>query len=931
MLVNWFKERFIHTSLFRTHSSEEHNVDIFIKKLCTIYKVNNNSETISVKVQEFYNASLSHKISLLPELYLDLEQVIINSCMERRETKKTLRTYIETNFPLVLKYTNFNLIFKPFKEQEKLLCGLFQMTLLNKFSEIGHSYNHPAFSEIKSKLEPFCKQECFTTLYNPEKFNALSLKIYQSALIVFGTTDTTTMYLEVYQYFFKSYFLLDSFTSLLQVIPKEIFGTNLINLPSKPDMLRMLQNQLVSIEEVNDQLNDKIQERDRIEEDLKQSERIKARILDTAMDGIILSDQEGIVLDWNKQAENILKVKKEETIGKSIYRLVPRKLREQLKNSFSDYVTKGKGDFINKRIEREVILKDNSKIYVELTIVAIHVKGEVLFNSFFRDITDRKIIELEIKEAKKIAEKSALAKATFLSNMSHEIRTPLNVILGLTNILQKSGFSNIEQDQKNLDGIKYSAENLLVLINDILDFSKIEAGKLTIQPSDFNILESIDNLTRGFLIKAHEKGIQFKTEIDPELPKFIKGDQHRLHQILTNLLGNAIKFTKHGCVTLQIKLKETTFSGMRIQFSIIDTGLGIPEEKLERIFESFYQVHAPGKHKFEGTGLGLSISRQLIELQGGILEAESTINVGSTFTFQLNYEQSKFIPVTKKDSKNSSRVQTDLPKKMKILVVEDNKMNSFFLNQLLTNWNLSATVAMNGVEALQLLENDTFDVILMDMHMPVMDGLETTSVIRNHTNPLIRNIPVICCSADVYPEAKKAALEVGMDYYLTKPIHEEALEKLLATITQSKPLVRTRVRQMNRLKIETPQVSKQKKYTYCNFNFIESTFRNDPNSICSVLQMFMNETPKDFEDLRKYLKAADQIMIKETAHKIKSSYHTFGIYKEAEYLQDLENVTLTESTQPLIMTKYLNLQDSLPHILKEIEERLNAHCSLQNQ
>ncbi len=690
-------------------------------------------------------------------------------------------------------------------------------------------------------------------------------------------------------------------------------------------LLEELQKRLLSLEEINLKLTQKIRESKKIEEELKNSEYLKTTILETAMDGIILADSIGTVLNWNKQAENILRLNKEETIGKSIFSLVPYKLRQELKNSFSNYRKYGEDQFINKRVETSVTAGNGDIIYIELTIIAIEIKNDFVFNAFFRDITNRKIIDNEIREAKVVAEKSAKAKSVFLSNMSHEIRTPLNVILGLTSILQKSNFDNPVIDKKNLDGIQFSAENLLMLINDILDFSKIEAGKLTLHNTDFNIKELILNISRGFKIKADEKGLVYKMFIDPLVPKFIIGDQLRLNQILINLLGNAIKFTHQGQVAIQVTMVNNDDNFITINFSVSDTGVGIPMDKLKNIFESFYQIHKPGKNKIEGTGLGLSISKQLIEIQGGTLHAESKLGVGSTFNFSIKYGKSDFKSST--TIKNQSTTgNTTLISGMKILVVEDNKMNQFFIKQLLANWDIDADIAEHGEIALNKLEDNVYDMILMDMHMPIMDGPETAEQIRQSKNSKINKIPIVACSADVFPESKKKAIEAGMNFYLTKPISEEALEEILYSLKQKatqKTMPETKPMQ-DLKKPQSPIVKKK-----CDLSFLKKTFDNDTEIIKSVLQIFLEETPGDYKKLQIAIEDQNEINTKEVAHKLKSSFKTIGLEGPSLILEQIEHLSKDHHFEK-ISKLFFELDLSFSEIINEIKDSLQEFDSSQN-
>ena len=576
---------------------------------------------------------------------------------------------------------------------------------------------------------------------------------------------------------------------------------------------------------------------------------------------------------------------------------------------------------INRRVETSVYLRDESVVYVELNIVPIKIKDDYLFNAFFRDITNRKIIDNEIREAKDIAEKSAKAKSIFLSNMSHEIRTPLNVILGLTGILQKSDFSNPEMDRKNLDGIQFSAENLLVLINDILDFSKIEAGKITLHKTDFNIHELLKNVSRGFKIKAEEKGLLFNLHIAEDIPKFIIGDQLRLNQILTNLLGNAIKFTQKGSVSLYAFLeKNSNNHHSTLKFRVEDTGIGIPKDKLHRIFKSFYQVHKPGESKIEGTGLGLSISKKLIELQGGSLNVKSNLNKGSLFEFTVNYQKSNL------KSQSSTKQSLSLHRKskklngMKVLVAEDNKMNQFFIGQLFHEWDIEADIANNGKEVLEKLEGAEYDLILMDMHMPVMDGIEATTHIRKSSNPDINQIPIVACSADVFPEAKRKAIEVGMNYYITKPISEKALEEILFSLRD----VPKEERDALDRSLANP-VDKKNKNLKLNFEFLNANFGKDTAIIQEVLEIFLQETSEDLIELQVNARTRDWDSIKHYAHKAKSSFSTLGSTDSALNLQEIETLSQKKENIDRIQLLCKDVQNSFDAIKIEIQDYLGGY------
>ncbi|WP_108868694.1 ATP-binding protein [Aquimarina aquimarini] len=912
MILNWLKKiKPLKKQSFAENSDEQQIIGL-IDFLWKEIDAPNNVPAIKAKIKTFKTLSYSKKVKSLPELYLCLEEHITEKNTVKQSDIFFLRNQVTEKYSSLLQYKSFKLIFDPIKEQELILCKVFLSEVLKKSSELIGHHNDPIIIKIKNYLDTPYNFTTIDVIKERKKLLDFSNQIFLKIKNSIGINAITNIYLIIYKKHFQSYHLLDSFTAILNVIPEEILAKDLINFPSKQQMHKMLQKQLYSLEEINERLTKEIIERKKVEEELKYSEHLKTTMLETAMDGVILVNSKGVVLNWNKQAENILELEREETIGHSIYSLVPYKLRQELKRSLTNYIKNGHDELINKRVETSVNKKNGEVIYIELTIIAIETKDDYLFNGFFRDITDRKIIDNEIREAKVLAEKSAKAKSVFLSNMSHEIRTPLNVILGLTGILQKGNFSNPKIDRKNLDGIQFSAENLLILINDILDFSKIEAGKLTLHKTDFNLHDLINNISRGFKIKADEKGLKYTTNILSSVPKFIVGDQLRLNQILINLLGNAIKFTQTGEVSITIKAKEINGKYITINFSVKDTGVGIPEDKLNNIFESFYQIHKPGKNKIEGTGLGLSISKQLIELQGGVLNAKSETGSGSTFDFSIMYAKSNFRSTdTNLQSLSSTQNHNNLSG-MKVLVVEDNKMNQFFIKQLFSNWNMIIDIADNGKIALEKIEHSEYDLILMDMHMPVMDGPETAERIRKSDNTKTRQTPIIACSADVFPESKKRATASGMDFYLTKPLSEKALEEILLSLQVKKQLL-------------APEAFNTD--IFCDLSFLKKTFDNDPKVIQEVLQIFIDETPQDYQKLKQAVINQELNIIKGIAHKLKSSYRTIGLHNETELLEKIEYLSKDMSEIVTLSEHFNKLDNTYSQIIIEVKQHIKDFSS----
>jgi PAS domain S-box-containing protein len=399
------------------------------------------------------------------------------------------------------------------------------------------------------------------------------------------------------------------------------------------------------------------------------------------------------------------------------------------------------------------------------------VSGAVVYG---KDITERKKVEWEILESKIEAERTAKAKSEFLSNMSHEIRTPMNAIIGLSELLLKENLN--EKQLENLKSIKYSADNLLVIINDILDFSKIESGKIDFEQINFDLYSKIHEIRKTFMFKAEEKGIGLKVNIDERVPQFLSGDPFRLNQILLNLLSNAIKFTKEGHVGLNIQLIKENKASVSIEFSVSDTGIGIPKDKLAHVFESYTQAYTDITRRFGGTGLGLAITKQLVEMQGGVISLSSEVGKGTTFSIVMEIKKGEI-----ELSGDVHDMVADLLEKrdfqgMAVLLVEDNPMNQFVANQVLELWNIKVDFADDGLQAVNLLKENDYALVLMDLQMPVMSGYEATEYIRDKTNKL-RNpeVPIIALTADAFPETRKKVLESGMNDFVTKPLEQNDL------------------------------------------------------------------------------------------------------------------------------------------------------------
>lgn len=387
-------------------------------------------------------------------------------------------------------------------------------------------------------------------------------------------------------------------------------------------------------------------------------------------------------------------------------------------------------------------------------------------------IEESKKAEMEVIKAKLDAERTAKAKSEFLSNMSHEIRTPMNAIIGLSEILLNENLTEKQLD--NLKSIKYSADNLLVIINDILDFSKIESGKVEFESIPFDLSQKMNEIIKTFKFKAEDKKLKLSCEVDPGIPSQIVGDPYRLNQIILNLMSNGLKFTEKGGVTLKVEIMRENESTLDLLFQVIDTGIGIPRDKLESVFESYTQAYTDTTRKFGGTGLGLAITRQLVLLQNGEITLNSEVGIGTTFSVRM--------PFAKCHEKHSDGTLLNEESEVKdlsqfeILLVEDNPINQMVAQQVLENWNAKVEFADDGLQAVEKLQQKDYSLVLMDLQMPVMNGYQATEFIRNKINRVKNpDIPIIALTADAFPETKRKVIESGMNDFVTKPLEQNDL------------------------------------------------------------------------------------------------------------------------------------------------------------
>ncbi len=457
-----------------------------------------------------------------------------------------------------------------------------------------------------------------------------------------------------------------------------------------------------------------------------------------------------------------------------------------------EYVSKSTSEIIlNKHLtkwEYRIIRKDGRTINVRGTGKFIKETDTITFMvGIIQDITEQKQAEERaqtlIKEKIKAetvaqsAENAMRAKQQFLANMSHEIRTPMNAIIGFTKVMLKSNLT--EKQREYLKAIKVSGDGLIVLINDILDFEKVNAGKISFEKKPFKMGTSISSMLFLFETKANEKNLELIKEYDNKIPEVLLGDLARLQQIMLNLLSNALKFTSTGKITVSVRLLKEDDEKVTIEFAVTDTGIGIPENKITTIFESFEQAYENTSRMFGGTGLGLAIVKQLVERQGGNITVKSKINEGSTFSFTLNFEKTEIEMGYDQDNfmeETETETVIVLPdreiKNLKVLVVEDNAFNQLLMKTILEDFGFDRDFAQDGKIAIEKFQSTHFDIILMDIQMPVMNGLEATQYIRNNLNS---KVPIMALTANAIPEDIEKYKSVGMNDYIAKPFDEHLL------------------------------------------------------------------------------------------------------------------------------------------------------------
>jgi len=504
----------------------------------------------------------------------------------------------------------------------------------------------------------------------------------------------------------------------------------------------------------------------------------------------------------------------------------------------------------------------------------------------------------EILEQKERAEQSERFKQQFLANMSHEIRTPMNAVMGMTNLLIDK---NPRADQQHyLEGIRKSSDILLHIINDILDLSKIESGKMELEKIDFSLRQTVDQVIETLRYKADEKGLHVLSDIDSSIPDVLIGDPVRLNQIILNLAGNAIKFTEKGSVQIKVALASGNPSTvMNIMFSVIDTGIGIPKDKLETVFESFKQANSSDSRKYGGTGLGLSISRQLVELHGGEIKIESEEGAGTTFSFILNFDEGSGERLHKQLNAHA-HIDGHILDGLKILIADDNEYNRIVAEDTLkSKADVTIETASNGHEAIELLKVHEFDIVMMDVQMPGMNGFEATRFIRANLSSPKKDIPIIALTASVLRTDLDKCRQAGMNSYIPKPF---SASQLILGIAEVMDITVRTLENSGEANAAGP--SEMGKVT--DLSYLKNFCDGDRKKMHKYVSMFLQSAPVLLEKVNAALAADDLEEVANLLHGFKTKFIMMGMKNTGNMSLLLEQKCRNEA-RPATISSEINI------------------------
>ena len=650
-------------------------------------------------------------------------------------------------------------------------------------------------------------------------------------------------------------------------------------------------------------------------------------LIEASRDPLFTINSEGKISDMNNASVKITHVSREKLIGSdfSRYFTEPEKAREGYKQVFAngfveDFpLTMMDGKLTDVLFNGSVYKDDRGKVLGAVVVARViteqkRIEKELIEARVFAELATEiaEKAKINAESATIIAENAVQAKQQFLSNMSHEIRTPMNAIIGFTKVVLKTDLT--AKQKEYLTAIKMSGDALIVLINDILDLAKVDSGKMSFEAIPFKLELSISAMLHLFDTKIQEKNLELVKEYDKNIPEVLIGDPVRLHQIILNLISNAVKFTSSGKITVGVRLISENNENATIEFMVSDTGIGIAENKLENIFENFQQASSGTSRLYGGTGLGLAIVKQLVEPQGGIIHVKSKIKEGSTFSFTLTFKKTnEEVNLEIEPEEINKEIRT-----VKILVVEDIPLNQLLMKTILDDLGFDRDIAENGKIAIEKLKINSYDIILMDLQMPEMNGFEATEYIRN---TMKSKIPIIALTADVTTVDLAKCKAIGMNDYVSKPVNEELLyNKIISLVRKPTSLiVETKINQENQNKSKQDKIAK-----YINLNYLNKHTKSNPALIMEMISLYLKQTPSLIDNMKQSLLNKDWNSLQAAAHKMIPSFSIMGIHTDfeniAKKVHEYANTQLqTENINDLV----LQLEKVCMQACKELEDEYN--------
>ena len=700
--------------------------------------------------------------------YLLFEKYLCSFEPEMKFTRGSLRNDIRQRFPELQTDRDFAILFLKETERKNTLAIQFLLSFLGRvnerFGRAGEGYFEKKSAEIRSLDYLVSDERLFAQL------QLYSFDIFRFLSENYGDALAAKIFSQNFESFSKQYRELEVFPQMITLIPHEIVSREHLGIFSQSQIEQVFLEKLAETERLNIALHQKIKEKEETEKRLWNNEMMLSSVIGSALDAIVIVNQEGRIVQWNSAAQEIFGFTEQEAKGKLLVETItPPEFLDLYQFDLKRFLGNPHSRLLNRRTELIGMRKSGDRFHAELTITAVQQGAEYFFNGFIRDISDRKRKEKELMQTKEKAEQAARAKSEFLSVMSHEIRTPLNAIIGFTQLLLKN---NPRADQlEDLRMLQFSGDSLLNIINDILDFNKLDSGKVELASIDFNLRELIQSLYQSFSYKARERNIIFDVEYDQEMPFVVKGDSLRLSQVLNNLISNAVKFTSEGIVKLKVQLEAQDEKNLGVHFAVTDTGIGIPEEQQLKIFDKFTQADSNTTRIFGGTGLGLSISNKLVQLMGDHIAVRSKPGQGAAFSFTINLQQSDARQADLVE-KITSGGHSSLRGK-KILMAEDNSFNANIARRYINGWGAEMDVALDGQQAFEFAMRKKYDLILMDVQMPVLDGFSCSRAIRRHQP----DIPIIAITASPIADIIEKIESCGMNDYVSKPFKPAELHQ----------------------------------------------------------------------------------------------------------------------------------------------------------